>query len=93
MDYENNYLLKANAVIVYDILSRQSEFQYISWSASQVFFLLLSQLKFTQLTHNRKASHQNVWSVVQWAGFYICTGGRSNSNQQNACQVWTADCQ
>lgn len=47
MDYENNYLLKAGAVIVHYILSRKSEFQYISWSASQVFFSLLSQIKFT----------------------------------------------
>lgn len=96
MDYENNYLLKASAVIIHYILSGQSEFQYICWSASQVFFfLLLSQFKFTQLKHTRKASHQNVWRIVQWAVFYLCTGmeKRSNSNQQNSCQGWTADCQ
>lgn len=80
MDYENNYLLRANAVIVHYILSRQSEFQYIYWTASHLFFFFLT-FKSTQVypikTYQKSKSPKCVeCCTMGWVLFMNWDGGK-----------------
>lgn len=82
--------LKLMFFIIHYMLSKRSEFQYISWSASYVFFFLLFKLiQVYPMKACWKSKSLKCRECCIMGCFDLCTGveERSNSKQQSSLEV------